>query len=128
MSRMPERRPRSRKSLYSQHIVPEYVEGQLVVYTKQKYSCRPGPRACEIYPAAGGDMYSYLVRKFWLVESVGGNRLSLRTPGGKLHRIPKDDPRMRRPSLRERLWLLLVGRARRRKLRRYRLARMRWRP
>lgn len=89
-----------------------YSPGELIVYVKEKHSCHPGPRARNVQPTRGGDAYSYVVRKYWMIDSVEGQRLRLRTPGGKLHEVSHDNPHLRRPSIRERLWLRTVARAR----------------
>ena len=81
-----------------------FQAGDWVVYRRTKHSEVPGPRAHDVSPFPGGDMYSYVVDKFWVVlevESDGG--LLLRTPGGKEHRTKGDDPNLRRPTWWERL-------------------------
>ena len=40
----------------------------LVVYSKQKHSVSPGPRAREVDAAARGETYSYTVDKFWIIK------------------------------------------------------------
>lgn len=80
--------------------------GDWAIYQKQKSSTAPGPRAKGVIPAAAGETYSYLVDKYWIVETVleDGN-LRLRTRRGKQHTIPLDDPRLRHVKWWER-WLL----------------------
>jgi hypothetical protein len=80
--------------------------GDWAIYTKQKFSTVPGPRAQGVVPAAAGETYSYLVDKYWIVESVlEDGSLRLRTRRGKQHTIPPDDPRLRPVRWWER-WLL----------------------
>lgn len=86
---------------------------ELVVYEKAKHGTHPGPRARNVRPAVHGDTYVYTVDKYWIVvEAVEGRPLVLRTPAGKLHEIDASDPRLRRPTWRERLWLRIWGRQR----------------
>ena len=80
------------------------VVGDRVVYSKDKVSVAPGPRATEVSPAPKGDEYSYLVDKYWVVKEVRDDgSLCLLTRRGKEHIIPADDVRLRRPNLWERL-------------------------
>jgi len=91
----------------------------LVVFQKRKHGPHPGPRARHLRPAPLGDDYDYVIDKYWVVDRVlDSDRLLLRTPGGKLHEIARVDPDLRRPSLRERVWLELFDRERLRALRR----------
>ncbi len=90
----------------------------LVVYQKRKHGSRPGPRARQLRPAPQGEDYDYVIDKYWVVDRVlDDDRLVLRTPGGKLHEVASLDPDLRRPSLRERVWLTLFERERLRALR-----------
>jgi hypothetical protein len=78
--------------------------GQVVVFPKQKYSPAPGPRAREVDAAPGGETYSYLVDKFWIVkETLADGRLVVLTRGGKEHVLRHDDLSIRGLSLLERL-------------------------
>ena len=80
-----------------------YKPGEAVIYRVGKVSSRPGPRAIEVRPSAGGETYSYLVDKLWQVESVREDgKLLLRTRRGKHHVADPDAPGLRRPSLLER--------------------------
>jgi hypothetical protein len=75
----------------------------LVVYSKQKHSASPGPRAREVDAASRGETYSYTVDKFWVVQQVledGNLRLITRT--GKQHTIHPHDPNLRKATLWER--------------------------
>ena len=79
-------------------------EGDVVVYLKKKASNKPGTRARQIYPAPGGDTYSYLVEKFWTVEDVLENgQIVVTTRRGKHHRLQIDDPNLRKAGLWKRL-------------------------
>lgn len=84
----------------------EWSPGDWVVYRKQKRSAAPGPRAEKVYPAQAGDMYSYVVEKYWIVSEVlPDGTMRLRTRRGKEHVVPVDDPRLRRLRWWERLRL-----------------------
>lgn len=75
-----------------------------VVYTREKYSRSPGPRAKNINPAPRGELYSYEVDKYWVVREVREKELVLETRTGKLHTLPINDRRLRKASLWERLF------------------------
>ena len=93
-------------------------ERELVVYQKHKHGTHPGPRAHDLRPAALGDVYDYVVDKFWIVEEVRADSLvSLRTPGGKRHQVSSDDPSLRPVNWRELVWLWCRDRDRLRALR-----------
>ena len=80
-------------------------DGDWAIYRKSKRSKSPGPRAENIFAAPKGDTYTYVVDKFWVVESVlADGRLRLRTAGGKTHVILLTDPNLRRPSFIQRLF------------------------
>ena len=93
-----------------------YAAGQVVVYVKDKHGLNPGQRAQDVRPAPGGDLYTYRVEKYWIVEaeleSDQGQELRLRTPRGKIHVVRSSDPHLRRLTLREWLWLRLADRER----------------
>jgi len=94
-----------------------YRVGDIVVFEMEKHTRRPGQRARRIHPSPHGEYYSYVVAKYWRVEAVGEEDLLLRTPGGKLHRVPLDEPHLRRMSFAERLWMVTRDRDRLRALR-----------
>ena len=72
----------------------------LVVYSKQKHSVSPGPRAREVEAAARGETYSYTVDKFWIIEQqLVDGQLLLITRTGKQHAIDKNDPNLRKATL-----------------------------
>ena len=78
--------------------------GDVVVYRKPKCSRHPGPHARNIRPAVHGDLYSYLVEKFWRVVAIhADHRLVVRTRRGKQHAIRASDPNLRRAHRWERL-------------------------
>jgi hypothetical protein len=82
-----------------------YQTGDWVIYRKSKQSPLPGPRAQQVNPSPRGEVYSYVVDKFWIVtEVLPGNRLKLRTRRGKEHELPADDPNLRPVRFWER-WL-----------------------
>jgi hypothetical protein len=84
----------------------EWEPGDWVVYRKQKRSTAPGRRAEQVFPAPAGDMYSYVVEKYWIVKEVlPDGTMRLRTRRGKEHVVPVDDPRLRRLRWWERLRL-----------------------
>lgn len=81
--------------------------GDWAIYVKQKRSVSPGPRARHVVPATSGDSYSYLVEKCWIVHSVKAveQQLVLITRTGKRHTIDFGDPRLKKPTLWQRLTL-----------------------
>ncbi len=82
----------------------KFSPGDIVIYRKLKYSSRPGPRAMQITPSPRGEKYTYHVDKFWIVvEECDDNTVVLATRRGKRHCVPQDDPKLRRPSLWDRL-------------------------
>jgi hypothetical protein len=75
---------------------PEYAPGDWVVYRKSKRSTTPGPRAQRVMASSKGEKYSYVVDKFWIVDTVlPGDKLLLRTRRGKVHQISVDDINLR---------------------------------
>jgi hypothetical protein len=73
-----------------------------VVYTREKHSLSPGPRAKNISPSPHGEMYSYEVDKYWIVRQVKEDELVLETRRGKVHMLPSNDMRLRKASFWER--------------------------
>lgn len=86
-------------------MLRRFRRGDVVVVARQKYSTSPGPRAREVSPATSGDSYSYIVDKFWIVESCENGELRLLTRTGKAHVIAENDFRVRKPTLWERLFV-----------------------
>lgn len=81
-----------------------YRPGDRVVYTTDKYTASPGPRAKNIFAAPCGESYQYQVEKYWLVSEVREDgTLIAKTRRGKLHTIACSDPRLRKATLLERL-------------------------
>lgn len=79
--------------------------GDRVVYTRDKHTTKPGPRAKNVIATPHGEMYEYQVDKYWLVIGVQADgQLIFKTRRGKLHSFPADDPRLRKASLWERLF------------------------
>ncbi len=84
---------------------PKYQVGDWVIYRKSKQSESPGPRAQQINPSERGDLYSYVVDKFWIVSEVlDEDRLRLKTRRGKAHLLSAADPNLRPARFWER-WL-----------------------
>jgi hypothetical protein len=78
--------------------------GDWAVYRKSKRSTSPGPRAVNVVASQKGESYTYVVDKFWVVESVlSSGQVLLRTPTGKTHLISGDDPGLRKPTFFQRL-------------------------
>lgn len=83
---------------------PKFVPGDLVVYSKTKHGPHPGPRARDVWPAQGGDDYTYVVDKLYaVVERQDDGRLVLRTRQGKLRVLDADDEGLRRASWADRI-------------------------
>lgn len=81
-----------------------YAVGDWVIYTREKYSPSPGPRAKNVSPAPHGELYSYEVDKYWAVSEVlGSGEIVLQTRRGKCHPVKSGDPRLRRAAWWERL-------------------------
>lgn len=76
----------------------QFRKGDPVIFTKTKFSVRPGPRAEDISPASHGETYSYLVKKLWTVIDRTDDRLLVQTRRGKLHWLNLDDPALRAPT------------------------------
>jgi hypothetical protein len=55
------------------------------------------PRAHHVSPSPYGELYSYFVDKFWIVQAVlPDGRLQLRTHTGKTHLVNPRDPHLSR--------------------------------
>ena len=77
----------------------DYRVGDWVIYKKTKHSKNPGPRADSVSPSSGGDSYSYIVEKHWIVQEVlEDGQLVLVTRRGKTHLISPDDPLIRKAN------------------------------
>jgi hypothetical protein len=82
-----------------------FQRGDRVVYRKTKHSLHPGPRAQDVFPAPGGDDYSYCVDKYWTVTDLTDDRIVVITRRGKTHVLDKNDPNLRHARFWER-WFL----------------------
>lgn len=71
--------------------------GDRIVYSRQKYSESPGPRAKNVAPSAHGELYSYEVDKYWVVELISNGTMTCVTRKGKRHTIKISDP-LARPA------------------------------
>ena len=79
--------------------------GDKVVFTRDKYTTKPGPRAKNVIATPHGETYEYQVDKFWIVAAMDGeSKLVLQTRRGKRHTVSTDDPRLRKASLWERFF------------------------
>ena len=64
----------------------------------------PGPEAHDVRPAERGDLYYYLIKKYWRVEQVlEDGRILAVTPLMEHYLLRRDDPNLRKASLLERL-------------------------
>lgn len=82
----------------------KWKPGDWAVYRKSKRSPTPGKRAADVVATTKGETYTYVVDKFWVVETtLPDNRIRLRTARGKVHEIEVDDPNLRRPTWLQRL-------------------------
>ncbi len=78
--------------------------GVPIVYRMAESSTRPGPEARDIRPAERGDLYYYLIKKYWRVEEVlQDGRIVAVTPLMEHHYLRRDDPNLRKANLLERL-------------------------
>ena len=83
---------------------PKFSTGDRVIFSRDKYSNRPGPRAKNVSPTPHGETYSYQVDKYWVVIEVNEDgSLVLKTRRGKTHVVPMEDPRVRRANWWERM-------------------------
>ena len=83
-----------------------FNRGDWIVFAKQKWSTSPGPRARGVSAAPAGEIYSYVVDKFWVVEDRNDDgELRLRTRTGKEHLVDEADPRLRHATIIEKLFL-----------------------
>jgi hypothetical protein len=75
----------------------QFRVGDPILYHKPKSSASPGPRARQVYPLAHGELYHYVVDKFWKVSSVNADgTIEVVTRTGKKHILPADDPNIRK--------------------------------
>ncbi len=79
--------------------------GDRVVFTRDKHTTKPGPRAKNVVATPHGEMYEYQVDKYWLVVGIQADgQLIFKTRRGKRHVFSATDPRLRKASLWERLF------------------------
>ena len=79
--------------------------GDRVVFTRDKHTTKPGPRAKNVIATPHGDMYEYQVDKYWVVVGVQAEgKLLFKTRRGKLNSFLATDPRLRKATLWERLF------------------------
>lgn len=79
--------------------------GDRVVFTRDKHTTKPGPRAKNVIATPHGETYEYQVDKYWLVAEVRSDgNVVLLTRRGKRHVLPTTDPRLRKASFWERLF------------------------
>ncbi len=79
--------------------------GDRVIFTRDKHTTKPGPRAKNVQAAPHGEMYDYQVEKYWLVVDIEPDgQLVLQTRRGKRHVFPATDPRLRKAGFFERLF------------------------
>lgn len=82
-----------------------FKPGDPVIYRKSKFSNHPGPRAKNIDPAPQGEIYSYVVDKFWTVVGITDDqKLLIRTRRGKEHVVHPGDPNLRHARWWEKLF------------------------
>jgi hypothetical protein len=75
----------------------QYRVGDPIVYHKPKSSACPGPRARQVYPLEHGELYHYVVDKFWKVSSVNNDgTIEVVTRTGKKHVLTTSDPNIRK--------------------------------
>ena len=81
-----------------------YRLGDPVVFTANKHSAHPGPRAEKVQPEPHGEGYSYDVKKFWLITEIRSDgTIAAITRRGKRRLVRRDDPRLRPARWWERL-------------------------
>ena len=82
----------------------KFHAGAPIVYRVVETSTCPGPEARDIHPAERGELYYYLINKYWRVEEVrqDGWIVAL-TPLMEHHYLRRDDPNLRKANLLERL-------------------------
>lgn len=75
----------------------QFRVGDYIVYHKPKSSVCPGPRAKQVFPLAHGEMYHYVVDKFWTVSSVNEDgTIEVVTRTGKRHILKANDQNIRK--------------------------------
>lgn len=72
-----------------------YRVGEPVICRVFKRSLHPSPRAQHVRPEPAGEGYHYEIEKFWIVQEVRGNQLTLLTRRGKRRVVDANDPSLR---------------------------------
>ncbi|MCA9134266.1 MAG: hypothetical protein KDA45_13955 [Planctomycetales bacterium] len=86
-------------------MAARFRPGDKIVYTRDKCSTRPTPRAKNVVAARRGESYHYQVDKYWVVADVmNDGNLLVKTRRGKELLVAATDPRLRKASLLERLF------------------------
>lgn len=82
-----------------------YQVGDRVVYTRDKYTCRPSAGVKGLSAERKGESYRYQVLKYWVVCGVhAGGRIEVCTRRGHLHTVLAADERLRHATLLERIF------------------------
>lgn len=90
---------------FSHHLFRGKIHpGAPIVYRMTESSTGPGSDARDIHPAIRGDLYCYLITKYWRVEKVlqDGWVVAI-TPLMEHICLRQDDPGLRKANLLERL-------------------------
>ena len=85
-------------------MIGSFHPNDWVVYTREKHSLSPGPRAKNITPSPHGEMYSYEVDKYWIVRQIRDGEIVLETRRGKSHTVSAGDIRLRKANFWERMF------------------------
>jgi hypothetical protein len=68
-----------------------------VIYHQSEYSTRPAPNAHDVSAAERGEMYSYVVDRFWRVVCVNTDgTIDAVGSDGRLYNVPASDDRLER--------------------------------
>jgi len=82
----------------------DFQPGDLVIYKGSKQGLHPGPGARDIQPVPNGEDYTYVVDKYWMVQSISDSgRLMIVTRRGKTREVTVGDPLLRRATWWQRL-------------------------
>ena len=86
-------------------MATRYHPGDRVVFTRDKYTSAPSPRAKNLVATPNGESYQYQVDKYWVVIEVRtGGELLVATRRGKTHVVQADNPQLRKASWWERFF------------------------
>ena len=93
-----------RKTVSQANFKHRLKRNDWVIYRKQKSSATPGPRASDVRPAGKGELYHYMVDKYWVVEKVlDSGEVQLCTRRGKRNIVAMDSPLLRLATWWERI-------------------------